>query len=69
MGFGTVILLELFVEKLMGHSVGHRPILLVGIFSFLVGLILISIGLCAELIVRTYYESTGKKIYTTKPNP
>lgn len=68
-GVGSVILLELLVEKLMGHSVGHRPILIIGVFAFLVGVILISIGLCAELIVRTYYESTGKKIYTTKHKP
>ena len=68
-GLGSLILFELFIEKLMGHDVGHRPLLMIGILSFLVGVILISIGLCAELIVRTYYESTGKKIYTTKPKP
>ncbi len=66
---GGVILLELFIEKLMGHNVGGRPILIIGVFAMLVGVVLLSIGLCAELIVRTYYESTGKKIYTTKAKP
>ena len=68
-GIGSVILLELLVEKLMGHNVGHRPILIIGVLAFLVGVVLISIGLCAELIVRAYYEGSGKKIYTTKIRP
>lgn len=68
-GVGGLMLFALWVEKMMGHNVGQRPMLIIGIFLFLVGVILISIGLCAELIVRTYYEATGKKIYTTKPNP
>ena len=68
-GAGTLMFLELLVEKLMGHEVGHRPMLIIAALLVMVGVMLISIGLCAELVVRTYYESTGKKIYTTKLKP
>jgi glycosyltransferase involved in cell wall biosynthesis len=68
-GAGMLMLLELLMEKLMGHEVGRRPMLIIAALLVMVGVMLISIGLCAELIVRTYYESTGKKIYTTKIKP
>jgi glycosyltransferase involved in cell wall biosynthesis len=66
---GGLMLFDLLVEKFMGHQVGHRPMLVIGALLIMVGAMLISIGLCAELIIRTYYESTGKKIYTTKEKP
>lgn len=68
-GVGMLMLFSLFVEKLMGHDVGHRPMLLIGVFAVLVGVMFICIGLLAELIVRTYYEATGKKIYRIKTRP
>jgi glycosyltransferase involved in cell wall biosynthesis len=69
-GIGGVLLAYLLLYKIFtGAAIGGRPMLIIGVLGFLVGVILISIGLCAEMVVRTYYEATGKKIYMTKPKP
>jgi glycosyltransferase involved in cell wall biosynthesis len=41
----------LFVEKVTGHTIGNRPLLLAGVLFALVGIQLIVFGLLAELIV------------------
>ena len=58
MGLGFLIMLYLSVEKLFfGASIGGRPLLILGVLLFLSGLQLVSTGIIAEIIVRTYYES------------
>jgi glycosyltransferase involved in cell wall biosynthesis len=43
----------------------HRsPLILLAVFLFLLGVQFIMMGLLAELGIRTYHESQGKKIYT-----
>jgi glycosyltransferase involved in cell wall biosynthesis len=55
---GFLILAYLAVEKIFfGASIGGRPLLILGVLLFLSGLQLISTGIIAELIIRTYYES------------
>jgi glycosyltransferase involved in cell wall biosynthesis len=44
-------------------AIGGRPLLLLGALFFLTGVILVSFGLVAEMLVRTYHESQGKPIY------
>ena len=64
---GVVIDLVLFIEKIFwGVSIGSRPLLFLGILLILGGLQLISIGILAEMNIRTYYESQGKKIYNVR---
>jgi glycosyltransferase involved in cell wall biosynthesis len=64
---GILILLYLSCLKIcFGLSIGHRPLLIFGVLFFLTGIQLISTGLIAELIIRTYYESQGKKPYVIK---
>jgi len=64
---GILILLYLSCIKIcFGLSIGHRPLLIFGVLFFLTGIQLISTGLIAELIIRTYYESQGKKPYVIK---
>ena len=64
---GFVIDLILLVEKIFwGVSIGSRPLLFLGIFLMLGGLQLVSIGILAEMNIRTYYESQGKKIYNVR---
>ncbi len=64
---GFLILAYLTCEKMcLGHSIGNRPLLIFGVLIFLTGINLISTGIIAELIVRTYYESQGKKPYVIK---
>lgn len=51
-------------EKFKDHlSIHHNPLSLLGILLFLLGIQFIMMGLLAELIIRTYHESQGKKTY------
>ncbi|MEZ0328241.1 MAG: glycosyltransferase family 2 protein [Dissulfuribacterales bacterium] len=64
---GVVIGLYLTCLKLFSHQdIGGRPLLMLAAILIISGLIFISIGLLAELMVRTYYESTGRRIYSIR---
>lgn len=63
---GTLINLYLLILKLMGHNIGNRPLLTLGIVLVMTGVQLITTGFIAELIMRTYYESQNKKPYAIK---
>ncbi|NPB06474.1 MAG: glycosyltransferase family 2 protein [Aquificae bacterium] len=52
-----------FVKLVLGQDIGHRPLLILSVLLILSGIQLVSTGLIAELIVRTYYESKGEKPY------
>jgi glycosyltransferase involved in cell wall biosynthesis len=55
---GFLIMLYLTVEKIFfGASIGNRPLLILGVLLFLSGLQLLSTGIIAEVVIRTYYES------------
>jgi glycosyltransferase involved in cell wall biosynthesis len=58
---------EVIVEKLFSGTYAHKnPFLLLAVFLFFLGVMFIMMGLIAELLVRTYHESQGKKIYLVK---
>jgi len=63
---GALIDFYLFVLKLFGESIGGRPLLTLGVMLILGGIQLITTGFIAEILMRTYYESQGKKPYTIK---
>ena len=63
---GAGISFYLLVLKLFGEEIGGRPLLILGITLVLGGIQLITIGLIAELIVRTYFEAQDKKTYRVK---
>ena len=63
---GSMISGYLLVLKLMGEDIWGRPLLILGITMLIGGIQLITIGIVAELIVRTYYESQNKKTYRVK---
>lgn len=63
---GVLVNVYLLVVKLMGEDIWGRPILLVGSILVLGGIQLITTGIVAEIIVRTYFESQDKKTYTVK---
>jgi len=52
-----------FVKFALGQNIGTRPLLLLAVLLILLGVQMIGMGLLGELIIRTYYESTGKTIY------
>ena len=63
---GGIISFYLLVLKIFGEDIWGRPLLILGITLLLGGIQLITIGIVAELIVRTYYESQDKKTYRVK---
>jgi hypothetical protein len=65
--FGVCIDSYLALEKIfLGVELGGRPMLLFGTLLILAGLQLFSMGILAEIQVRTYHESQGKPIYTIR---
>lgn len=73
-GFGITIIFSSFIfgswalwlKLFKGISFIQTPLLLITFLSFIIGFISILMGLLAELIMRTYYESQDKKIYSIK---
>ena len=63
---GALIMIYLFVEKLMGHDIWGRPLLILGMLLLLAGIQLIALGILSEMQVRTYYESQGRKPYRVR---
>ncbi|ACF14263.1 glycosyl transferase family 2 [Chloroherpeton thalassium ATCC 35110] len=60
-GFGINI--YLLVLKILGEDIWGRPLLLAGVIFTIGGIQLITIGILAEILIRTYYESQNKKPY------
>lgn len=56
---GGLILLYLLVVKLLGHDIGGRPLLLIGVMLILMGAQMIVAGLIGELLTRIYHEAGG----------
>ena len=63
---GGIINVYLLVLKIMGEDIWGRPILILGFMLILAGIQLITTGIIAEIIVRTYFESQDKKTYRVK---
>jgi len=63
---GMLIDFYLFILKLFGQDIGNRPLLTLGTMLILAGIQLITTGFLAEIMIRTYYESQGKKPYKIK---
>jgi glycosyltransferase involved in cell wall biosynthesis len=67
-GLGGVILAYLAVYKLAGHHImlEHGPLMMAGILLLLAGLMMFSTGLLGEVLMRTYFESQGRRIYAVR---
>ena len=66
LGLGILINLYLLVVKILGHDIWNRPLLILGLILLLGGIQLITIGIIADINVRTYFESQNKKTYTVR---
>ncbi len=64
-GFFSLIYL-VFIKLFLGEDIGQRPLLTFGTLLVLSGIQLISTGIVAELITRTYYEAQEKRPYIIK---
>jgi len=65
-GIGLLINLYLLVLKLMGHDIWGKPMLILGLIFLLGGIQFITIGIIADINVRTYFESQNKKTYNVR---
>ncbi len=63
---GLIINLYLLILKLMGHDIWGKPLLILGLIFLFGGIQLITIGILAEVSMRTYYESGSKKTYQVR---
>ena len=63
---GVLILLWLLAQKIMGESIGGRPLLMAGVMLVLMGMQFIAAGLIGELLTRIYYESGSGLQYYAK---
>lgn len=67
-GLGSVVLFFVFVKKIGGQDIiaEHGPLMVAGALLWLAGLMLFSTGLIGEVLMRTYFESQGRRIYAIR---
>lgn len=65
---GTLLLVSLAIHKLWGHSMmsDHAPLVMAGALLLLGGLMMFTTGLLGEVLMRTYFESQGRRIYAVR---
>lgn len=55
-----------FVKFFLGEPIGGRPLLILATMLIVVGVQFFMFGLIGELMMRTYFESSGRKTYLIK---
>ncbi|MEA3337304.1 MAG: glycosyltransferase family 2 protein [Chloroflexota bacterium] len=66
-GLGFLIGLYLtFAKFALEQDIGDRPLLLLAVMLVILGVQMVSMGLLAEMITRTYFESQDKPIYVVR---
>lgn len=66
-GVGGLITAYLAYIRLFAHQgIGDRPLLLLGVMLIFIGVQLVTFGLLAEVMARTYYESQDKPTYVIR---
>ncbi|PIR43564.1 glycosyltransferase [candidate division WWE3 bacterium CG10_big_fil_rev_8_21_14_0_10_32_10] len=58
-----ITLYMIFIKFVFGQSIGDRPMFIGGLMLLMFGVQLIMTGLLGELMMRIYFESSGKKPY------
>jgi len=63
-GIGFLLTTFLSLDKIIyGRDLANRPLFIIGLIFLVVGLQLLMTGLLGELLMRIYYEASGKKNY------
>lgn len=67
-GIGGAIMTYLFLYKITGHEIvlEHGPLMIAGAILLLMGIMMFSTGLLGEVLIRTYFESQGRRIYAVR---
>ncbi len=60
---GLIINTYFLFQKIAGHEIWGKPMLLLGILLVISGIQLITVGIIADIQMRTYYESQNKRPY------
>lgn len=71
LGLGTLgggILAYLLLLKVLGESIGNRPLFMVGIMLMLMSVQILLTGVLSEMLSRTYYESNSVQSYHIRPD-
>jgi glycosyltransferase involved in cell wall biosynthesis len=64
---GFVIAAYLSYQRLFGYeSIANRPLLILAVLLIFTGVQLVTMGLLAEIMARTYHESQDKPIYVVR---
>jgi glycosyltransferase involved in cell wall biosynthesis len=65
---GGAIMLFLLVKKILGRDIvqEHGPLMVAGGLALLGGLMMFSTGLIGEMMMRTYFESSDRRIYAVR---
>jgi glycosyltransferase involved in cell wall biosynthesis len=65
---GGLITAWLVVLKIMGREIvlAHGPLMMAGGLLLLGGMMMFSTGLIGEVVIRTYFESQGRRIYAVR---
>ncbi|MCY1664123.1 glycosyltransferase family 2 protein [Rhizobium sp. SL86] len=70
LGLGALsglILAYLFIDKfILGNDIGTRPLFMIGVMLFLSAVQLITTGILAEMIARTYYRDDSSVSYIVR---
>ncbi len=69
LSLGVGILGYLLSLKLLGESIGGRPLLSLGFFCVIGGVQFLTTGVLAELLVRIYFEARHAQPYHAAPEP
>jgi glycosyltransferase involved in cell wall biosynthesis len=65
-GAGVLMLSYMAVLKLMGESIGTRPLMFLGFFCLVAGLQFLTTGVLSELLMRTYFDGGHSMAYHTR---
>jgi glycosyltransferase involved in cell wall biosynthesis len=70
LALGGAILGWLAFDKLaLGHDIGGRPLLMLGVLLALIGVQLLATGVLGELLTRIYHEPQGRPQYVLRDGP
>lgn len=65
-GIGILINVYMLILKILGQDIWGKPLLLLGILLVMGGIQFFTIGIIAELQMRTYFETQRKKPYRVR---
>ena len=69
-GFGAAIFGYLgFIKLFLGEDIGNRPLMTLGMILVIAAVQLLTVGVLAELMTRTYFEAGKQKSYVVRNAP